>query len=464
MTDKTSQSGAPDAVKVEINADVAEVYAVPPPVSATQNEFSVPPASTGVYPAEWSLWTKRVAAIILFAAGLYSLTFLGPVLQILIVALLLSLIFLPPIIFLTRRVRLPYVVSVLLVFVIYLIVVGFILVRLGPVISATTDQWQVPVSNTINTVIAFFRDYTREQGVITLSQFPEQTVNLNFILEPISRLFKGETSQVVQQLQSIDVSSIIGIVAGAAGSLLNAISTLLFGHFVALLILLEFPAVYRSFVRLDDNFEREYAILIRRIYRVWTGFFRGQVLISLIVGAATWLQLELMGVPGALAVGIFAGILSVIPTIGSLIGLIPIALAALIGGSTAFPELARGTLALLAVGLNLLLIQSVIFNVIGPKIMGDAVALPLPVIIVGLFIGTAFGGVIGALLIAPILGTARIIVDYVIKKIRGGDPFPGEERPQMVLDILFGERVALPPPPPGPEVRRPEGAPSGLSS
>jgi predicted PurR-regulated permease PerM len=147
-----------------------------------------------------------------------------------------------------------------------------------------------------------------------------------------------------------------------------------------------------------------------------------------------------MGVPGGIFVGVTCGLLALIPTVGNLLSIIPVTIAPLIGGSTVFTELDRGALALLVALINILVTQTFTLNVIAPKITGDAVSLPLPVVIVGLFIGTAFGGILGALLIAPILGTLRLIVDYMLRKIRGGDPFPNEPRPELILDAMFQPR------------------------
>jgi hypothetical protein len=71
----------------------------------------------------------------------------------------------------------------------------------------------------------------------------------------------------------------------------------------------------------------------------------------------------------------------------------------------------------------------VIWNVIAPKILGDALELPLPVIIVGVFVGTAAGGVLGAFLAAPVLATLRVFISYLWHKINLEDPFPGEAAP-----------------------------------
>ena len=55
----------------------------------------------------------------------------------------------------------------------------------------------------------------------------------------------------------------------------------------------------------------------------------------------------------------------------------------------------------------------------------------VPVIIVGIIVGTALGGALGAFLIVPILGTARVIVLYLMAKVMQHDPFPGEVMPEF---------------------------------
>jgi uncharacterized RDD family membrane protein YckC len=69
---------------------------------------SEPSAPTLPYPAKWSIWTKRVAAVLLLIAALYSVTFLGSVLQVLVIALLLVLFFFIPIQFMMRWLRFPF--------------------------------------------------------------------------------------------------------------------------------------------------------------------------------------------------------------------------------------------------------------------------------------------------------------------------------------------------------------------
>ena len=85
-------------------------------------------------------------------------------------------------------------------------------------------------------------------------------------------------------------------------------------------------------------------------------------------------------------------------------------------------------MALLVVGINLLITQ-IIWNLLAPKVLGDALNLPLAVIIVGVFVGAAAGGVLGAFLVAPVIASLRVVLAYLWHKINLEDPFPGESAP-----------------------------------
>ena len=100
---------------------------------------------------------------------------------------------------------------------------------------------------------------------------------------------------------------------------------------------------------------------------------------------------------------VVVGFISLIPTVCGIVALVPIAVTALLQGSTVFTDLPNGTFAVLVVAVNLL-ISLIIWNGVAPKILGDAVNLPLPILLVGVFVGAALGGILGAFLVAPILG------------------------------------------------------------
>jgi len=143
-----------------------------------------------------------------------------------------------------------------------------------------------------------------------------------------------------------------------------------------------------------------------------------------------------------LVLAIFTGFISLIPTLGGFIALIPLSLVPLLQGSTVFIDMPNGLFALLVLGVNAVIAQ-VIWNVVAPKILGDVLDLPLVLMALGVFIGAAVGGVLGAFLVAPIMGTVRIFLLYIIAKIGLRDPYPGEIAPFKLGESLFKRRTRV---------------------
>jgi predicted PurR-regulated permease PerM len=90
--------------------------------------------------------------------------------------------------------------------------------------------------------------------------------------------------------------------------------------FLALLFLLEMPSIFRHSVQsLSGVSRREFEILFTRMAIVWNGWLKSTVITAVLISAFAGLELYLMGIPYAGAIGVTAGFLNLIPTFGTLI-------------------------------------------------------------------------------------------------------------------------------------------------
>jgi predicted PurR-regulated permease PerM len=143
---------------------------------------------------------------------------------------------------------------------------------------------------------------------------------------------------------------------------------------------------------------------------------RAQVVAMAIVGTMMGVGMWLIGVPSALALGLFAGLMEFVPIVGPIVGAIP---AVLLASSQS------GEMALWAFGIAVL-IQQVENFIIAPIVVGHVVKLPPAV---GLFAVVAIGvlfGPLGLLLGYPL----AIVFDVAIRRL-------------YVRETL-GERVTIP--------------------
>lgn len=130
---------------------------------------------------------------------------------------------------------------------------------------------------------------------------------------------------------------------------------------------------------------------------------RGQLLLMLIVGVLSYFGYLVIGLPFALPLAFFAGILELIPNIGPTIATVP---AVLVGFSIS----RNHGIAALVVSL---IVQQLENNLIVPKIMQQVTGLNPIITIVAIMIGFNMGGPLMAILALPVVLSARVILGHV---------------------------------------------------
>ena len=159
-----------------------------------------------------------------------------------------------------------------------------------------------------------------------------------------------------------------------------------------------------------------------RLNLTWKRFFRGQLLLSLTVGSVVFVATTILGLPGALILGILAGILEVVPNLGPVLALIPAVIIALIQGPSYLP-ISNLIFAGIVVAVYVV-IQQVENNYIVPRIMGQSLNLHPLLVLVGVVVGASFAGILGAFLAAPVMASIKILGWYVHAKLTDRPPFP----------------------------------------
>jgi len=154
-----------------------------------------------------------------------------------------------------------------------------------------------------------------------------------------------------------------------------------------------------------------------RALRLW---LKGQLLAMLIVGAMTAAGLWLLGVQSWLVLGLLAGFFEFIPFAGPLLSAIPGILIALVQS----PQLALWT------ALMYIFVQHSEAYLIQPLIQQYAVDVPAVVLLFSLLAFAVLFGVIGVLLAAPLTVVAYVLVKrlYVIEALDTPTPIPGEKK------------------------------------
>lgn len=193
----------------------------------------------------------------------------------------------------------------------------------------------------------------------------------------------------------------IAATAGFGRSLATGIALGLVALVAAVFLVVRPYPVVDGFVSLfpADRRQRVRGIL-GEVYRTVQRWLLGQALAMTFIGACSALALWALGVPFALLLGLFGGLISFVPFAGAVVSAIPPVLLAL----TIDPILAVWVI------LAYTAIQQVESNLIQPLAMSHAVALHPAVVLFGLLVmGTLFG-MVGLLLAVPLTATTQVLI------------------------------------------------------
>ncbi|MFD1551129.1 hypothetical protein DNU06_03975 [Putridiphycobacter roseus] len=159
---------------------------------------------------------------------------------------------------------------------------------------------------------------------------------------------------------------------------------------------------YTSFENKRQHMGNE---ILNEIEHVYIQYLKGLSYVMMIVATLTSIGLLALGIDYAIFIGILAGLLTLVPYVGVIISAaIPVAIAVLTKDSLWY---ALGVVGIFAV------VQFLEGNFITPKIMGGQVEVNPLMVIVGIVIFGAIGGIVGMILTIPILALLKIIAKYV---------------------------------------------------
>ena len=140
--------------------------------------------------------------------------------------------------------------------------------------------------------------------------------------------------------------------------------------------------------------------------QVFSGFVRGKLLDSLIIGILCFIGCSILKMPYTPLVSVVVGVTNIIPFFGPFLGAIP----------SAFLILLVSPLKCLYFIIFIILLQQLDGNVIGPKILGDSTGISSFWVIVAILVGGGFFGVPGMFFGVPVFACLRMLVKWLMDR------------------------------------------------
>jgi predicted PurR-regulated permease PerM len=210
------------------------------------------------------------------------------------------------------------------------------------------------------------------------------------------------------------VSQIAGSIAADALGFASATASVLFNFtlvlIIAFIMLIDGDQLWRQFIgALSPELRSEAELLRQSADRSFGGFIRGSLILGLIYGIATLAILVALGVPFAGVLAVLSGLTMIIPFFGPIIAEIPVLAVALLGSPDVFIWVLVLTIAL----------QQVVLNVIGPRIMSNAIGIHPIFVFLALLVGSRVAGFWGVFLAMPVAGVINTFVRYGLEVAQG---------------------------------------------
>jgi predicted PurR-regulated permease PerM len=302
-----------------------------------------------------------------------------------------------------RIVRMPQPLRLVIVCLTLAVLLSGVLVLGG----ATIAQQATVLSNTIKSQLSTVKSYLEKKGVDT-SYFDLGNAGAAETSSDSSSTTAPSTNNQPHNLPSASqlASSGGAIVSQTFKVLLGTVSAV--GNFFIVLFLgLCFaaqPSIYRDGLvfMAPAKYRKQTIEIVDRIGETLERWLLAQLLTMFAVFAVTWIGLELIGIPSSFILGIQAGLLAFIPTVGALIGGLIVVLA----------SLATGWVAALSAFILFLGVHALESYVLTPIIQRQALDIPPATLFAfQILLGVVFG-IWGLALALPLMAIAKVMIDY----------------------------------------------------
>lgn len=372
---------------------------------------------------QWSMPVRYLVFGVVFILLAVGLWYIRSILEPLIIAGFIAYLIHPAVNYLTRRTRLSRPAAVNLVYFITLAVLIGTPSTLAPIFFDEFKQVIADVLNIFNQLIVWL-----------VKPRAASIIPIDF----------GQLANRLTQFRSTFLSSLPDQALQLLGKTSVGALWILVILVVVYYLLAEWPHLRNGFIgSFPDVYHPELNELYQRVRSIWMNYLRGQLLLMVIVGVTFTIAWTVIGIPGALVLGVVAGFLTLIPDVGPfLAAVLAIGVALLEGSNWSWMPASSFIVALIALAIYLLLITIKNFW-LRPFIMGRSVHMHEALVLISIIMATILWGILGALLIVPVLASLVVIFDYLRRRIMGMPPFPPTE--PFVLEtppVSGSEKVA----------------------
>ncbi len=344
-------------------------------------------------------FARGLIVIASIVAGYFLLDRLSDVLLPFFVAWLLAYLIYPLVTFFQYRChlryRIPCIVLALLLFL--AIFAGILALVIPPTLSE--------LSHLRADIVRMVDDFGQSPLAAQVDAYMKQYFDEN----TIANVFKDKDLMSILQAGATQAWGLITNALSLVMGILGAFIVLLYLFF----ILMDYESISKGFVNLFPHSKRGMAsMVLDDVKNDMNAYFRGQALIALIVGILFSIGFSIVGLPIAVGLGMFIGLLNLVPYLQTL-GIVPATILIFLRSTQTGESF---WLLLLYCAIVFLIVQGLQDIVLTPRIMGHMMGLKPAIILLSLSVWGSLLGFIGLIIALPL---TTLLISYYRRFVLG---------------------------------------------
>jgi predicted PurR-regulated permease PerM len=366
---------------------------------------------------QWTPVFRYTVGILVFVAIVAFLIYAREAVKMLVIAAFAAYLISPAVAMLTQNTKLSRTAAVNIVYFTALIVLVGIPAALTPIFF---DEIQIVVRDLLN--------LGREANYL-LSK-PIQFGGMVFHLEQLGESLAHWQDTVLTPLPEEALALLETTSVNVLWFLVILVSVHLF--------MSEWPRMREWLIELaPPAYQNDMKELYKRLRNVWMAYLRGQIVLMIVVWIVFTIAWMVIGIPGALVLGVLAGLFTLVPDVGPTLAAMLAIAVALLEGSTWIRLSDSPSMNNLIVAGIVLLAYIVLINLknalVRPIIMGRSLHMNEALIFIAIMIATILEGIMGALLVVPLLASVMVIMEYIRRRVLGMQPFGDDGERQFTV-------------------------------
>lgn len=311
-----------------------------------------------------------------------------------------------------KKARTAHILSVLTSVFLFVLIIGILISLL---VYSVTNQLKV----------ANFDDIIdlSEQFIYSIDGFYKSLLEKLNQLDVQSYELDNYFNDITASLMKF-VNSLTSKAVNSISNISGYFTTIFFAFIVGIYLMFDGEMIKRyvrkvSYALFNKELNQRLKQIISDLDMVFSGYIRGQLTDALFIMVVISISLSIINVKFALLIGVLTGIGNLVPYMGPIVAYFCTTVVCLVNGDYK---------ALLIAIIVLAVVQAIDGNIVGPKLLSNAIEIHPLLVIVSLIFGSAVGGFLGMLLAVPVGAYIKVVfVRYIDKRVEKKESLYGEK-------------------------------------